>query len=256
MVTGLDIFRKFFKGHEANYIIIGGVACHEQLDEDGLSFRATKDIDMILVVEALNTEFVSKFWEFITKGKYNQKQQEEKQRNFYRFSHPETKDFPFQIELFSRKPDVITLKEGMHLTPVPAEDELSSLSAILMDEEYYEFTLENSELVKGLRMASKPALICLKAKAFVNFYQRENDGETVSSKDINKHKYDVFRIAVTLTGEEAIDLPDGIKKDFLNYEEIVRGIQPDLKPVLKDMGVRNPDLNELITVIKKSFKLN
>lgn len=38
------------------------------------------------------------------------------------------------IELFSRKPDVLDLPNDAVLTPLPLDEELSSLSAILLDE--------------------------------------------------------------------------------------------------------------------------
>ena len=41
------------------------------------------------------------------------------------------------IELFSRKPDAILLNEPAHLTPIPVEADLSSLSAILLSDDYY-----------------------------------------------------------------------------------------------------------------------
>jgi hypothetical protein len=43
------------------------------------------------------------------------------------------------LELFSRLPDALDHAEGSELTPVPVDDEVSSLSAILMDDDYYAF---------------------------------------------------------------------------------------------------------------------
>jgi predicted nucleotidyltransferase len=65
MVRGLDKFKEYFEQHSDNYIIIGGTACDIIIDEAGFTPRATKDIDIILVVEALNPEFVKQFWKFI-----------------------------------------------------------------------------------------------------------------------------------------------------------------------------------------------
>ncbi len=70
MVKGLDIFREFFSELTDNYILIGGAACDEQMSEAGLTFRATKDLDIILIVEALNKEFVTAFWKFVKSGRY------------------------------------------------------------------------------------------------------------------------------------------------------------------------------------------
>lgn len=67
MVRGIDTFKEFFKGFEGNYVIIGGTACEIHEDLYAQVPRATKDIDIILVVEALSAEFVAKFWEFVKK---------------------------------------------------------------------------------------------------------------------------------------------------------------------------------------------
>ncbi len=51
MVPGLDSFREKFKNYTDYYTIIGGTACDILLSEADLPFRATKDIDMILIME-------------------------------------------------------------------------------------------------------------------------------------------------------------------------------------------------------------
>lgn len=74
MVRGLDIFKKYFEQYPGNYVIIGGTACDIIIDEAGFVPRATKDIDIILVVEALSSDFVKQFWQFINDGKYHQRE--------------------------------------------------------------------------------------------------------------------------------------------------------------------------------------
>ncbi len=71
MVKGLDKFKDHFKGYSKNYLLIGGTACARQLENAGLDFRATKDLDIILIVETYSVDFVEKFWEFIKQGKYH-----------------------------------------------------------------------------------------------------------------------------------------------------------------------------------------
>ncbi len=53
MVTGIDSFKEWFKGSEEQYAIIGGTACDILMTEEGLDFRATKDIDLVLIIEAV-----------------------------------------------------------------------------------------------------------------------------------------------------------------------------------------------------------
>ena len=59
------MFHRYFKDYADNYIIIGGTACSELIEDEGLMPRSTKDIDVIQIIEALSNEFVKRFWSFI-----------------------------------------------------------------------------------------------------------------------------------------------------------------------------------------------
>jgi hypothetical protein len=74
---------------------------------------------------------VSAFWEFVRAGKYHVQQSATGERRYYRFLKPENDEYPFMLELFARKPDMLDLTEGAYLTPIPVDEEISSLSAIL-----------------------------------------------------------------------------------------------------------------------------
>ncbi len=50
MVTGIESFKKQFEGMENQYTIIGGTACDLLMSEAGEDFRATKDIDIVLII--------------------------------------------------------------------------------------------------------------------------------------------------------------------------------------------------------------
>ena len=45
MVKGLDTFRAAFAGYSDRYVLIGGVAASLTLEEVGIEFRATRDLD-------------------------------------------------------------------------------------------------------------------------------------------------------------------------------------------------------------------
>ena len=47
------------------------------------------------------------------------------------------------LELFSRQPDNFEMPQDAQLTPIPMDEEVSSLSAILLDGEYYQFIQNN-----------------------------------------------------------------------------------------------------------------
>ena len=40
------------------------------MTEEGLDFRATKDIDLVLIIEAVDANFVKKFWEYVNQAGY------------------------------------------------------------------------------------------------------------------------------------------------------------------------------------------
>lgn len=65
MVRGLDQFSRHFEDFKEQYIIIGATACSLAFAEADQEFRITRDIDMVLIVEALSREFVHAFWRFV-----------------------------------------------------------------------------------------------------------------------------------------------------------------------------------------------
>ena len=73
MVRGIDRFKAWFHYYESQYAIIGGTACDLLMGDAGLDFRATKDIDLVLIVEALDASFGRKFWEFVVAAGYEHK---------------------------------------------------------------------------------------------------------------------------------------------------------------------------------------
>ena len=127
MVRGINKFREYFAGYDGNYIIIGGTACDILEENAGQQPRATKDIDIILIVEVLTANFVKQFWKFIKAGQYETRQRGNGKHEYFRFLKPQTPEFPFQIEIFARKPDVLEIADDVLLTPVPVEEDLSSL---------------------------------------------------------------------------------------------------------------------------------
>ena len=255
MVVGIEKFREFFKDYPSSYVIIGGTASDIIIDDAGLTPRATRDIDIILVIEVLSNEFVKQFWNFIQAGKYNIRQKSSNLRNCYRFSNPETAGFPAQLELFSRLPDVLDKDENRHLTPIPVEEDLSSLSAILLNDDYYHFTLDHSKIMDEMQLANPEALICLKAIAYMDNKKRREEGANINRRDVIKHKNDVFRLALMLAPENTFKLPETIKTDMLAFANTVKNNLPD-NAIFKEMGAGNVDVEALFGQLLKNFNLN
>lgn len=123
MVRGLQRFVDYFRGFEDSYILIGGAACDVWLTEQGLSFRATKDLDLVLIVEAMTPGFFERFLEFIRAARYGSHQKGGDRPVFYRFCKPVDPEFPYMIELLCR--NHLDLPAGFHLTPIPAGEDMA-----------------------------------------------------------------------------------------------------------------------------------
>ncbi|MCY2952537.1 MAG: hypothetical protein NTU53_11250 [Planctomycetota bacterium] len=250
MVKGLDIFRLYFQNYADRYVLIGGTACDIAMTGAGLAFRATKDLDIVLCVEALDAAFVQAFWAFVRLGGYQAQEKSTGQKQFYRFQRPTNENYPFMLELFSRQPDVLQIAEGSHLTPLPMEEDLSSLSAILMDTEYYGFIQAGRQTVDGLPVVGAAHLIPLKARAWLDLTQRERSGEKIDSKAIRRHKNDVFRPFQILDPTIDPAVPDVVKKDLRDFISRMRGEDVDLKSLGFRTGTRDSVLADLAAIYR------
>ena len=65
MVTGIERWKEYFSDYKDKYVLIGGAACNLLEEEFDMNPRATKDLDLVLVVEALTPDFGLRLWDFI-----------------------------------------------------------------------------------------------------------------------------------------------------------------------------------------------
>ncbi len=247
MVKVLDTFRKYFEGYENQYVLIGGAACDIVFESNDTSFRATRDLDMLLIVEALTSEFGERFWKFIQDGRYRNKATNGEKPQFYRFDKPENELFPKMMELFCRSD--FELREMTGVTPIYIDDTVSSLSAILLNDDYYNVLIKGKAVANGLSVLRPEYLILFKAKAYLDLKQRKQNGETVDSNDIKKHKKDVLRITAELMLESVENLPFSVKADIDTFIGLLES-EPFDDNSLKNYGLRN---QEVIEVLKRIF---
>lgn len=247
MVTGIDRFREWFRGYEDQYAIIGGTACDLLMSEDGMDFRATKDIDLVLIVEAITPDFGRQFWQFVKAAGYEHRNKSTGLPQFYRFSHPTAAGYPFMIELFSRRAEAINLPDDAVLTPLPMEDDISSLSAILLDDDYYELVRNGTVVVDGVNVLDAAYLIPFKAKAWLDLTQKKAAGQSVDSKNIRKHKNDVFRLSALLTQQSNVVVTESVLADLRAFLAAMQEESVDLKQlgVIRDKATIIADIMRL-----------
>lgn len=248
MVKGMDVFRDYFIEYKDQYVLIGGAACDISFHENEMDFRATKDLDMVLVVEALTEAFASKFWTFIQDGKYKNRARSNGKSQFYRFDKPEVEGYPAMIELFARAE--WELKPESVLTPIHIDESVSRLSAILLNDSYYELLLEGRTVIDGVSLLKPTWLVLLKAKAWVDLNGKIAQGVHVDSRDIKKHRNDIIRMASEMVLEKC-SLSDEIRNDMLKFMEIFHVTDAELKN-LKITGVHEADI---LKILKQTFEL-
>ena len=229
-VRGLDRFKEHMVGLEDSYAVIGGTACEVLLEDADLEFRATKDIDMVLLVEGRLPEAAAAVWRLVRAGGYSCGWKGSARAHFYRFTEPTDPGFPVMIELFSAAPDFIDEDAGIVVAPMPLDDEVSSLSAILLDE---------------------AGLIPFKAKAFLDLSQRKAIGEHVDSRDLRKHKNDVLRLAQILKPGQHVELAPTIRADMSEFCDKIS----DDDANMRQLGI-SASYEDIIELIRDTYRLD
>jgi hypothetical protein len=217
VVGGINSFREWFHGYEENYVIIGGTACDILMSEVGAEFRATKDIDIVVIIEALDAEYGRRFWEYVLAGEYKYRNKSTGKPQFYRFTNPKNSDYPKMLELFTRHPDGIEFSEDARFTPLSQEENISSLSAILLDDNYYELLKHGIKVIDTLPILDAGHIIPFKAKAWLNLVSENASGGHIDSKNIKKHRRDVLQLSTLLNPEYRLKLPSDIELDVIKF---------------------------------------
>jgi hypothetical protein len=249
VVYGIEKFKEYFRDFTDQYVFIGGTACDILLDAIGASFRATKDLDIVLIIEEMNDSFGSKFWEFIEDGGYKNRQRNIGKEQFYRFAEPKDTAFPFMIELFCRKSKNIKLQINSHLTPVHISDNIASLSAILLNDAYYDLLLKGKRTIDGFSVLKLEYIILFKIRAWLDLMKKVQDGIKIDSKSIKKHKNDIFRLLINVTPSSRNEIDSEIHEDINLFLKLIRNDQIDLA----NLKIVSATFEELLVRIRQMY---
>ena len=137
------------------------------------------------------------------------------------------------IELFSRPQNHVELQADTHLIPLHIDDEVSSLSAILLNDDYYHFLLDGRTVTDGISILDAEHIIPLKMKAWLDLKDKKAQGFHVNSRDIRKHRLDVFRLFPLIREDLRISVPSSVGEDIQNFIAQIR--ETDIR--LTDIGI-------------------
>lgn len=269
IIEKIEHFRQALHGHENTCILMGGAACSLWYADKFPSFRATADLDIVLVVEALSDEFVKSFKDYAFQQACYETQRktfldDRNSRVMYRFFNPSNPEAPKQIELLSRKGELLHLESDQYACPVKMEDIYTGLSSIIMDDVYYHFLRDGSSAEHGILCALPSTLAVLKIKAVLNllhlYETRVNSprGSDEGVGNIKKHRNDVFFLLTGLSSEDYVTLPDSIASDVRLFRDSLPVDSPDWQGILdhirKMQRVRtNP--KDLIALLNQTFRI-
>lgn len=258
MVNGLKKFQEFFKDHTDSFVILGGAACAEWFAQTKFIFRATKDIDMVIILEARNQEFFARLWEYLRQGGYESWLRADGSKTFFRFVNPSDESFPLMIELLAHPDIVAEPPESQTVFPIHIDEKISSLSAILLDEDYYRLILANKELSNsGLPLVNPATLLLLKVKAYLNLLADKNAGKFIQGGDLKKHRNDVFRLSYLLEATETMNIPAKIHTDLSNFLELFPENSDEWPGIISALGSSRLDSlspQEIIALIRRFYR--
>lgn len=257
MALGLDKIRQHLGAYKASYTIIGGAACYTQFEALGLEFRATKDIDMVLRIDTIDLGFAEALKGLLDAGGYSARQRGAGgAKEYYRFQNPTVDGFPTMLELFIRSEAVADkVAEGQEVVRVEVEDGLISLSAIILDDDYFKVLHEHTEEIEDVSVLSALALIAFKARAFLELQRRRDEGdEKVKGDDIKKHRNDVFRLLTIVDPGKPISVPARVIEDIEKYVSVIRGLGGDFKPKDFKVGLSVDEGLELLSSMFEPFE--
>ena len=210
MIVGFKRFETAFLPPRESFILIGGTAVQMVLGQydsaKGVANRArvTHDIDLLVVTDNLTDEFKLAFHRFIEEGAHECYFSKERP-HYYRFLNPKNADYPNKVELLSHS---LLDIPGIRYTPLSVERD-ESMSAMVLEEELYQYAVAHCRLIHGFKCLKSEALIVFKIAAYLNLMEEYSQtGDARRRNDALKHQMMFFASwNMLIQRKDAIFLP-------------------------------------------------
>lgn len=250
-MIGLEFLSDYMKDYQSEYILIGGNACALNFNNEGVEFRATVDLDIVLIIESTGDEFFRRLINYLVDNdyegkKFNGPNGEMTGGSAYRFTLPEEKkgkEHPTQIELFSKKPDYFdpekVKNDRLHITPIETAMGISNFSAILLDDELYDFIQKSKITIQDISTVSLECLFGIKSIAWHSNQKLFDENKDIKPENIFKHPSDMLQI-VSIIDPQVTKYPRKIFDSLqLSREIFVEGSIIKKLFLTQNMSVKN-----------------
>ena len=111
-------------------------------------------------------------------------------------------------------------------------------------------TYEDVEFKHGVTVLDAAYLIPFKAKAWMDLTDRKAAGEHVDSKNIKKHKNDVFRLTELIDPTAKIVAPQGVYADIQEFVQRMKNENVDIK----QLGVVGRTTEKILEELKAMYE--
>ncbi|EJL6421464.1 MULTISPECIES: hypothetical protein [Gammaproteobacteria] len=237
-MEGETFLTEYMQQYADDYILIGGNACVLNFENIGANFRATVDLDIVLITESTNDQFYGHLWDYILEHGYEGKVYRGSNvgGSAYRFIQPEDNrvpNVPAQIELFSRKPDYFdaALAKRPHITPIKTGQGISNFSAILLDNDVYEFIRASRVPLKGISTVNLECIFGLKSVAWHSNQALFEEKKINDKNTVLKHPQDMISIANVIEDPKITYFPVQIFESLQHSKE--RLLSQDIRAELQ-----------------------
>jgi hypothetical protein len=123
------------------------------------------------------------------------------------------------------------------------------LSAILLDDDYYNLLGQGTVRVQGLPVLNLEHLPVFKMKAWLELTSARQRGDHVNSGDIAKHKNDVFRLIAAADPAVRVPVPAPINEDVQAFVASVPLTPNDLA----NLGIRGYTPSEILQLVSETY---
>ena len=79
--------------------------------------------------------------------------------------------------------------------------------------------------------------------------ERKEIGEDIDTKNIRKHKNDIFRLIASVSPTSSIKISVEIQNDVIQFIDLIKEDKPDLK----NLGIRGVNFDEMLEIIESIF---
>ena len=92
-------------------------------------------------------------------------------------------------------------------------------------------------------------MILFKIKAWIDMKEKLEKGEPIDSKNVKKHKNDIFRLLANVLPSAKVEVDAEIMADVRLFLKMIDKDRPDLQ----NLGIKNVGFDEMFSLLKNLY---